>query len=139
MKTTLPGKPDLDTPEHIAEFLQYFYGKLLNDAVLAPIFIDVAAIDLRVHLGHIQAYWEKLLLGQDDYHRHTMNIHRALHAKHALTHADFDRWLDFFTTTIDEHFAGEHADRAKIVARHIAENMKRYIVGHYDTPASTCC
>jgi hemoglobin len=121
-------KPDLDSREHIAAFLQHFYGKLLNDPVLAPIFIDVAAIDLRTHLSHIQAYWEKLLLGNDDYHRHTMNIHRALHRKRALTLGDFDRWLEFFVSTVDEHFAGEKAERAKKVARHIASNMKQYIV-----------
>lgn len=130
------NKPDLDSPPRIAEFLQHFYGKLLKDPVLAPIFLDVAHIDLTTHLGHIQAYWEKLLLGHDDYHRHTMNIHRALHGKQALTHADFDRWLDFFVTTVDEHFSGERAERAKKVAHHIAENMKRYIVGNYDKPAN---
>jgi hemoglobin len=125
-------KPDLDSREHIATFLQYFYDQLLNDAVLAPIFIDVAAIDLRTHLGHIQAYWEKLLLGNDDYHRHTMNIHRALHGKRALSLADFDRWLDFFVATVDAHFTGEKAERAKKVARHIANNMKQSIVGAQD-------
>ena len=122
------AKPDLDSREHIAEFLQYFYGCLLKDPVLAPIFIDVAGIDISTHLGHIQTYWEKLLLGRDDYHRHTMNIHRALHAKQALTEADFDRWLAIFTGTVDAYFDGERARRAKMVARHIADNMKRYIV-----------
>jgi len=125
-------KPDLDSRERIAEFLQLFYGKLLSDPVLAPIFIDVAAIDLGTHLGHIQAYWEKLLLGHDDYHRHTMNIHRTLHGKRVLTHADFDRWLEFFVATVDEYFAGEKATRAKKVAGHIASNMKQYIVGTRD-------
>lgn len=123
-----PGSfPDLDSPERIAEFLQYFYGKLLKDPVLAPIFIDVAQIDIRQHLGHIQAYWEKLLLGKDDYKRHTMNIHRLLHSKRALTKADFDRWLEFFTSTVREHFAGPQAERAIKVATHIADNMTRYI------------
>lgn len=118
---------DLDSPERIAEFLQFFYGKLLKDPVLAPIFIDVAQIDITQHLGHIQAYWEKLLLGKDDYKRHTMNIHRMLHSKRALTKADFDRWLDFFVSTVREHYAGPQAERAIQVAGHIADNMTRYI------------
>jgi len=121
--------PDLNSPERIAEFLQYFYGKLLKDPVLAPIFIDVAQIDLQAHLHHIQAYWEKLLLGKDDYQRHTMNIHRLLHSKRALTKADFDRWLEFFTSTVREHYAGPQAERAVKVAGHIAGNMTRYIAG----------
>ena len=119
--------PDLDSPERIAEFLQYFYGKLLQDAVLAPIFLDVAKIDINTHLHHIQSYWEKLLLGKDDYKRHTMNIHRQLHGKRQLTKADFDRWLEFFVSTVHEHYCGPQADRAVQVAGHIAANMTRYI------------
>ena len=127
-------KPDLDSREHIACFLQRFYDKLLADPVLAPIFLDVAGIDIRVHLGHIQAYWEKLLLGEDNYQRHTMNIHRALHGKRALTEAEFDRWLAFYTSTVDENFAGPSAEKAKRIASHIASNMKTRIVRNgFDT------
>ena len=127
-------KPDLDSREHIAEFLQKFYGKLLNDPVLAPIFLDVAGIDIRVHLGHIQNYWEKLLLGADNYQRHTMNIHRALHGKQALTEAEFDRWLNFYVQTVDENFSGLQANKAKRIAAHIADNMKtRIIHNSFDT------
>lgn len=127
-------KPDLDSKQHIASFLQLFYNKLLHDAVLAPIFLDVAGIDIRVHIGHIQAYWEKLLLGEDSYQRHTMNIHRALHGKRALTEAEFDRWLAFYVSTVDENFSGPFADKAKRIAGHIAANMKTRIVREdYDT------
>ncbi|HEY9036140.1 MAG TPA: group III truncated hemoglobin [Pseudomonadales bacterium] len=120
--------PDLDSPQRIREFLDDFYGAILADAVLAPVFLEVAGIDLRVHLGHIQAYWEKLLLSHDGYHRHTMNIHRALHAKKPLTDAEFDRWLGFFQSTIHANFAGPYADRALLIANHVAANMKEHIV-----------
>ena len=120
--------PDLDSPQRIREFLDFFYGSLLTDPVLAPIFLEVAGIDLRVHLDHIQAYWEKLLLKHDGYHRHTMNIHRALHAKKPLTEAEFDRWLGFFKDVVDANFSGPYADRALLLASHIAANMKEHIV-----------
>ncbi len=128
------NKTDLDSKAHISTFLCSFYDKLLVDPVLAPIFLDVAGIDIRVHLGHIQSYWEKLLLGEDNYQRHTMNIHRALHGKRALSEAEFDRWLDFFVRSVDEGFAGPYAEKAKRVARHIAGNMKTRIVRNsFDT------
>lgn len=127
-------KPDLDSSEQIAQFLQKFYAKLLNDPVLAPIFLDVADIDIRVHLEHIQAYWEKLLLGADNYQRHTMNIHRTLHEKQTLTEEEFDRWLGFYVQTVDENFSGLQAEKAKKIATNIATNMKIRIVNNsFDT------
>ena len=71
-------KPDLDSREQIDSFVDRFYARLLQDERLAPIFVDVAEIDLAVHLPHIKAYWCKLLLGEQGYRRHTMNIHRQL-------------------------------------------------------------
>lgn len=116
-------RPDLDTRQNIESFVDRFYQRMLADPQLAPIFVDVAEIDLSVHLPHIKNYWCKLLLGDTGYRRHTMNIHRQLHSKRALHSQDFQRWLEMFELTVDESFAGEQAERAKKVARSIAKNM----------------
>ncbi|MDP4650984.1 MAG: hypothetical protein NWS56_04425, partial [Haliea sp.] len=47
------GKPDLDCRANIEAFVQRFYARVLTDPQLAPIFLDVAQIDLDVHLPHI--------------------------------------------------------------------------------------
>jgi len=117
-------KPDLDSPARIRAFIEAFYARVLADELLAPIFLDVAGIDLAKHLPIICAYWEKLILGADAYRRHTMNIHRALHAKQELRSQDFERWLALFCATLDEGFAGPGAERARRVAAHIARNMQ---------------
>ena len=119
------NKPDMDSRENIEFFVERFYASLLADAQLARIFVDVAQIDLAVHLPHIKDYWCKLLLGEKGYQRHTMNIHRQLHGKTPLRKQDFQRWLDFFIATVDDHFCGEKADRAKQVAASIAANMEK--------------
>lgn len=116
-------KPDLDSREHIEAFVDAFYARLLEDEQLAPIFLDVAAIDLAVHLPHIKDYWCKLLLGERSYSRHTMNIHRQLHGKQPLQPGDFQRWLELFNTVLDEGFAGDRSERARRVAASIAANM----------------
>ena len=116
--------PDLDSRERIEAFVDAFYGKVLVDPVLAPIFLDVAAIELDVHLPHIKDYWCKLLLRESGYRRHTMNIHRQLHARRELSAADFERWLGLFTETVDENYRGSQAQRAKLVAESIARNMQ---------------
>jgi hemoglobin len=123
--TTGVDKPDLDSRENIEGFVDRFYQRLLADDQLAPIFVDVAEIDLAVHLPHIKDYWCKLLLGEKGYQRHTMNIHRQLHGKRPLQKEDFQRWLAFFVATVDAGFAGERAGRAKQVAASIAANMEK--------------
>ena len=117
--------PDVDSRENIEWFVDRFYERMLADEQLAPIFVDVAAIDLAVHLPHIKDYWCKLLLGDTRYQRHTMNIHRQLHGKRPLQAGDFQRWLAFFSTTVDAHFAGARAELAKQVAAAIAANMEQ--------------
>lgn len=123
------SRPDLDSRENIAFFVDRFYQRLFADEQLAPIFVDVAEIDLAVHLPHIKDYWCKLLLGDKKYQRHTMDIHRRLHAKRPLQADDFERWLAFFNETVDEYFVGERALRAKQVAAAIAANMERALPG----------
>ena len=122
----MPGlKPDLDCRENIERFVDLFYQRMLADEQLAPIFVDVAEIDFAVHLPHIKDYWCKLLLGEQGYQRHTMNIHRQLHGKRPLQKDDFQRWLAFFIAAVDADFAGERAERAKQVAASIAANMEK--------------
>ena len=91
--TNEPQQRDLDSRENIEAFVDLFYRRILEDEQLSPIFLDVAGIDLAVHLPHIKNYWCKLLLGEKNYQRHTMNIHRQLHGKQPLQSGDFQRWL----------------------------------------------
>ena len=116
--------PDLDSRQNIESFIDRFYQRMLSDPQLAPIFVDVAKINLDIHLPHIKSYWCKLLLGEKRYRRHTMNIHRQLNSKRKLHKQDFRQWLALFTSTVDENYAGKSAERAKKVARTIAKNME---------------
>lgn len=114
---------DLDSEANIRTFIDSFYLKVLADEVLEPIFNDVAAIDINVHIPIIVQYWQKLLLGQKGYSRHTMNIHRDVHRKSAFTAEAFDRWLTLFTQTARLEYSGPYTDKAIKIATSIAENM----------------
>jgi hemoglobin len=124
-------KPDLDSRKEVERFVRQFYARLLQDPVLAPIFLDVAAVDLSIHLPHIVDYWSKLLLGENNYRRHTMNIHRRLHVKQSLDAGDFERWLAYFQAAVDMGWEGPKADRAKQVAASIAANMRHSLLVSY--------
>ncbi|MFQ3322381.1 MAG: hemoglobin [Pseudomonadales bacterium] len=117
--------PDIQTQPDIGSFVDSFYTKLLADSELAPIFVDVAQIDLTVHLPLIKSYWAKLLLGDNSYSRHTMNIHRLVHSKQNFSQDNFDQWLALFELTMDEMYCGACADKAKRVAGTIVANMAK--------------
>lgn len=117
-------KPDLNSADEIARFIDLFYEQVLEDELLKPIFVDVAKINLSQHLGHIRAYWGKLLLAEAEYQRNTMEIHRALNAKSRLTPEQFDRWLTLFIETAEHHFEGEKTSKAIRIATNIAGNME---------------
>ena len=42
--------PDLDSREQVERFVDLFYQRLLEDEVMAPIFLDVAGVELQQHL-----------------------------------------------------------------------------------------
>ena len=122
-------KSDLDSKLAITIFVEHFYSAMLEDDQLAPFFLDIAVIDRKQHFSIVCSYWEKLLLGDQSYARHTMNIHRAVNEKKALELDHFLRWLTLFSTTVDRYYEGSFANKAKAIATQIVANMKKSFLG----------
>lgn len=118
-------RPDLNSAEAIDGFVDVFYARVLSDAKLAPLFVEVAKIDLTEHLPRIKAYWRKMLLGDTSYQRHMMRKHRAVDREHPLRGEHYERWLVLFELTLLEQHCGPHTQRAKSLARRVARNMRR--------------
>lgn len=131
-------RPDLDNGAAIDRLVDAFYARVLTDPTLAPVFTEVAAIDLDRHLPRIKAFWRKMLLGEDGYRRNMVARHAAVHARFGLGRRHFDRWLALFTRTVDERFAGPYAARARRLALTIAANLARNLDEYARTaPAGT--
>ena len=116
---------DLDAPQAIDALVDRFYARVLRDPLLAPLFTEVAGIDVETHLPRIKAYWRKMLLGDPAYRRHMMAKHRTVDARRPFEAHHFERWLRLFETTLDEDGGGPVTERARTLARRIAINMRR--------------
>ena len=116
-------KPDLDSPARIEEMVDLFYQRVLEDPLLAPVFLEVAGIDLQQHLPTICQYWYKMLLGEQDYQRHMMAKHRALDDREPLTGEHHERWLGHFMANLEGRFAGPMTDRARLIAQRVMHNL----------------
>lgn len=115
--------PDLDCREQIDAMVYGFYRRLLDDPEMAPLFFEVANIDLDAHLPTICQYWHKMLLGDRTYQRHMMEKHRALDDKMPLSGVHHERWLGHFMANLDGRFSGPLTDRARRLAATIMDNL----------------
>lgn len=113
-------KDDIQNRQDIIQFVNAFYDKLLDDALMAPLFTEVARINLSEHLPILYNFWESVLFQTGTYRRDTMQPHLDLHFAHPLQDQHFERWLELFNASIDERFTGEIARRAKVRALSIA-------------------
>jgi hemoglobin len=57
-----------------------------------------------------------------------MQVHKQMHEKFSLSSADFARWIQLFTQTVDQLFEGENAALAKQRAISIATVMQLKIL-----------
>lgn len=117
-------KKDIQNRDDIHQLVTSFYDKLLADPVMAPIFLEVAEIDLEEHLPVLVDFWDSVLFFTATYKGNAMAPHLRLHEKFPLQKQHFKRWLAFFNLSVDELFAGEKATLAKERAQLIALLME---------------
>lgn len=94
-----------------------FYGKVKEDAILAPIFNKVIQDRWPEHMEKMYTFWQTVLLREHTYYGSPFPPHSKL----AITKEHFNRWLELFYLTIDENFEGEKAAEAKWRASKMAE------------------
>jgi hemoglobin len=107
---------DIETRADVEQLVRAFYGRALTDPFIGFIFTDVAKLDLEAHVPVISSFWETVLLGNQTYSGGAFRPHAELHAKVGLKAGHFERWLQLWFGTVDELFAGERANMAKIHA-----------------------
>jgi hemoglobin len=108
---------DISSKEDITLLVYKFYGKVNKDDELSPFFKD---LDFEVHMPKMIHFWSFALLNEPGYTTNVVEKH--LHMP--LQEVHFERWLNLFNETIDEHFSGEIANQAKQRAQLIGWTIK---------------
>ncbi len=107
----------------IENILDSFYRKAFADDLIGRFFTEVVPLDLSIHLPVIADFWEAVLFNTHSYRKNVMEIHQHIHQLSAIKKVHLDRWVQIFTATIDECFAGEKANLMKQRAQSIAALM----------------
>lgn len=120
---------DLQNRDDVLTLVNDFYHRAFDDELLGPVFVDVARMDLALHLPIICDFWETVLFQAGLYRRNALQIHLSLNARAPLGAEHFERWLTLWTATVDENFAGEKAELAKTQGARIAGSIQRRLQG----------
>jgi len=113
--------------DNIELLVRTFYPQVLNDAVLAPFFIEKLGDDIHSqkweeHLLLLTDFWQFVALGFDKYNGNPLQPH--LHIE-GLSHSAFSSWLTLFHHTIDQIYTPETGEYFKQKSTNIAENFMR--------------
>lgn len=103
--------------DYISAFVEAFYGRIREDALLGPIFA-ARITDWAPHLARMKTFWRSILLGSGEYTGNPMAMHMAIPG---LESEHFVRWLDLFYATLRElephpDATGEVGKRARMIA-----------------------
>lgn len=121
---------DLDTRGKVHDVVVNFYREVVFDPLLGPMFDEVAEVDWAVHIPKLIDYWCQILLREPGYDGYILRPHQRVHELCPLGVDMFDRWYLLWAGSIDAHWAGPHADRAKTHAARIADVLSRRVTGH---------
>lgn len=103
------NKEDIKDIQSIRIFVDEFYSQVRQDAMLGPIFEKTVKDNWTLHLEKMYAFWNAALFGVAGFRGNPF----AKHAPLAIDEKHFDRWLELFNQTIDQHFKGVVATDAK--------------------------
>ena len=119
-------KRDIETRADLENLLNEFYSVATRDERIGHHF---AELNLENHLPIIVNFWEKVLFGKPVYFGNPLAVHQKINEKSPLNLEHFQRWFEIFEQTVDELFAGDMADAAKLRAKMIAHSLNQNLSG----------
>ena len=120
------GNHDILTIDDIKNLVDSFYGKVRKDDLIGPIFDERIQDRWPTHLAKMYTFWQTVLLGEHTYYGSPFPPHAQL----SIDEAHFNKWLELFYETLDEHFTGKIAEEAKWRANKMAQ-MFQYKLQYY--------
>jgi hemoglobin len=114
---------ELQDREDVHFLVRTFYGKVRKDELLGPIFNrHIAEEEWPDHLEKLTDFWETNLFGISKFKGSPSSKHVNVDATsgHSIDQVHFGRWLNLWFETINEHFEGPLAVKAREAARKMA-------------------
>jgi hemoglobin len=114
---------DIENRSDIEFVLNRFYTGVFSDELIGHFFTEVVPLKLETHVPVIADFWEGMIFNTHGYRKNVMEIHAGIHKIEAIKKIHLERWVQLFTKTLDENFAGKNTTLMKQRAASIATLM----------------
>ena len=115
---------DIEDIGDIKIVVDEFYKKIQGDHLLAPVFA-LRITDWQPHLNTMYNFWNAALFQVKGYVGNPMAKHITL----PVEASHFDRWINLFYETLDQHFEGPVTNEAKERSMIMAHTIYQRIHG----------
>ena len=127
----------IETRDDISLLVNSFYGKIRKDELLGPIFNShIPEEKWPEHLSKLTDFWETNLFGVPRFKGSPTQKHIAVdkNMDHTIEQKHFGKWVQLWFETIDEHFEGDIAEKAKQAARKMSTGQ--YLAMWFERPGN---
>ena len=118
------------TQEHIEKLVTHFYNRIQEDALLGPIFNDIAQVDWIHHIPLLCQFWNSIMLKTNEYKGSAYAKHLMLAKKADIKEIHFTHWLVLFQEEARKHLPAQSAEEIIKRAALIAESLKYGILSN---------
>ena len=102
-------KNDIQSTDDIKLMVNTFYQRIQKNEVLGPIFEDRIKGRWEQHLEKMYRFWQTILFNEHTYKGAPFPPHATM----PIDESHFKIWVQNWTTTVDDFFAGPIAEEAK--------------------------
>lgn len=112
-------KKDIKEYEDVQLLVNTFYQNVLEDSLLAPIFIQHLEGKWEEHHEKLARFWHTVLFREMRYYGRPQDTHEKLE----VAREHFDRWIEIWKLTVDSLYEGEIAEKAKYRGTTMADSF----------------
>ena len=109
LKSSPSGLQDITGRPDLVRLVDAFYAKVRSDKGLGHVFDGVVKVDWENHLPKLYDFWDTVLFRAGTFRGNLIAAHANLIPLTDMGWPLFERWLEIFHATVNEHFAGERA------------------------------
>jgi hemoglobin len=134
------NKKNIADRSDVSFLVRTFYAQIRQHEQLGPIFNGMIH-DWEPHLDKLTDFWEGNLffLVKNRFNGDPKSAHIRVDEwmNHTLTMEHFGWWLNLWIQTLNEHFEGETAERAKQIARKMGTFLFLKVIQHREATAKS--